>query len=201
MATDRDLGRGLSESVRDSQAIFRAVMDAMARPGTRRPLPTPVDPPAGLTQSLAAIALALADFETPIWLDIDLAEQADVVRYLRFFSGAPLTADPSAAAIALVSNPTTMPTLESFAQGTLEYPDRSTTVVVMVEAMTGGDALVLRGPGIKTETSFAPRPQPPQLVEQLALNRTQFPRGVDLIFVSPSEVAALPRSLHVSTGA
>lgn len=194
----QNIGRGFENSVDASQEVFRAVMDAMARPGTHHRLPTSLLPPPGLPKSLAALALALADFETPIWLDNSLAEQFAIVRYLKLFTGAPLVSDPGGAAFALVSDVAAMPRTAEFAQGTLAYPDRSTTIFVHVEALDGGSPMKLRGPGIKGTISFAPRPQPPGLVAQLATNRAQFPCGVDLIFASPDGIAALPRSLHVS---
>ncbi len=193
-----DIGRGFENSVDASQEVFRAVMDAMARPGTRHHLPDRLLPPPGLPKPLATLALALADFETPLWLDDSFAGQLAIVRYLKFFTGAPLVSDPATAAFALVSDVVAMPALDAFSQGTLAYPDRSTTIIIQVEALDGGMPMNLRGPGIKGTTSFAPHPQPTGLVAQLATNRAQFPCGVDLIFASPDGIAAIPRSLHVS---
>ena len=107
---------------------------------------------------MAAIALTLADYETPIWLDDRLAGNDAVRDYLGFQTGASITDDPANASLALVSDAADLPRLDVFAQGTLEYPDRSTTIVAAVESFVGGPELVLHGPGIDGSVSISPRP-------------------------------------------
>ncbi len=51
------LAPGFADPVHDAQATFRAVMDALARPGLPRPLTPGLTPPAPLTPELAAVAL------------------------------------------------------------------------------------------------------------------------------------------------
>ena len=65
---------GLADPAVDSQRVFRAVMWAMAKPGRMIEIGTRLAPPPPLTPATAAIVLALADFETPIWLDPMLAD-------------------------------------------------------------------------------------------------------------------------------
>ena len=52
-----------------SQAAFRALMDAVARPGTVKPLPPAAAAPSPLSATAAAVALTMLDYETPVWLD------------------------------------------------------------------------------------------------------------------------------------
>ena len=61
--------RGFADAVREAQAVFRTVMMALARPGTIGRIEARLTPPAPLTPELAAVALTLADHETPVWLD------------------------------------------------------------------------------------------------------------------------------------
>ena len=56
-----------------SQATFRALMDAVARPGTVKPLPPAAAAPPPLSATAAAVALTMLDYETPVWLDAPLA--------------------------------------------------------------------------------------------------------------------------------
>lgn len=195
--TAAPLNAGLADAVHDSQATFRAVMMALARPASIHPLAAELSPPAPLTPGLAAVALALADHEVNLWLDPALATSRAVTEFLRFHTGAPQVTDAASAVFALVSNPRTMPNLTEFALGTDEYPDRSTTLVIAVEKLEAGDGLILDGPGIKGTARVSLAPLPTGFVRQFADNGAIFPRGVDCVFVSPAGVAALPRSTRV----
>jgi alpha-D-ribose 1-methylphosphonate 5-triphosphate synthase subunit PhnH len=168
-------------------------MDAMARPGTLQPLPAELSPPAPLSPTAAAVALALLDYETPFWLD---AAGADVAHWLRFHTGAPIASTPAEAAFAFLADPARAE-LARFAAGTPEYPDRSTTLVLQVARFADGPPLRLSGPGIQGERVLAAAPLPADIVAQLAANRALFPRGVDLVLVSSTHVAALPRAIRV----
>ncbi|MCJ2050625.1 phosphonate C-P lyase system protein PhnH [Methylobacterium sp. J-070] len=194
------LAPGFADPVHDAQGTFRAVMDALARPGQPRPLAPGLTPPAPLTPELAAVALALTDADTPVWLDAALAAAPDVAAYLRFHTGAPLTDDPAQAAFALIRDPGRCPPLGRFAPGTPAYPDTSTTLVLACEAITEGEGLHLAGPGIAGTVRLAAAPLPEGFVTQLAANRADFPLGVDLILTAPGRVAGLPRSTAVSEG-
>jgi alpha-D-ribose 1-methylphosphonate 5-triphosphate synthase subunit PhnH len=186
------------EPVLASQAVFRAVMDAFARPGTVKPLPPAVGAPLPLSATAAAVALAMLDYETPVWLDAVLSEQAEVADWIRMATGARVTSDSREAAFALIASPTLAPAFDVFAAGTAEYPDRSTTLVLQVERFGAGERLSLSGPGVKHTQSFASEPLPPGFPARLAANRALFPRGIDVILVSPTAVAALPRSVSVA---
>jgi alpha-D-ribose 1-methylphosphonate 5-triphosphate synthase subunit PhnH len=187
---------GFAEPVLAAQATFRTVMDAMARPGSVRRL-TGIAAPAPLSPSAAAIALTLLDYETPFWLDAPLAAAPEVARFISFHTGARLTADPADATFAFVAAPATAPSFATFAQGSAEYPDRSTTLVLQVTHLAEGDGMVLRGPGIADVRRLAASPLPADFLVQLAENRARSPRGVDILLAADEVVAGLPRSLHV----
>ncbi|MEG9528645.1 MAG: phosphonate C-P lyase system protein PhnH [Hyphomicrobiales bacterium] len=192
------LAPGFADPVHDAQAAFRAVMDALSRPGRIRPLDAGLTPPAPLTPELAAVALALTDADTPVWLDAALADAPEVAAYLRFHTGAPLTDDPARAAFALVREPARCPALGRFAPGTPAYPDTSTTLILALDAITSGAGLRLTGPGIAGSARMALTPLPAGFVGQLAENRADFPLGVDLILTAPGQIAGLPRSTVVT---
>jgi alpha-D-ribose 1-methylphosphonate 5-triphosphate synthase subunit PhnH len=178
-----------------SQAAFRAVMEAFARPGDIRTLDE-VAAPAPLAPATAALVQALADYETPVWLDTMFAAAPAIAEWVRFQTGAPIVKDARDAAFALIADPLALPDIDSFALGTEDYPDRSTTLIVQV-ALFKGPAFTLKGPGINGRRSLAATPLPVDFAERLRANRELFPRGVDLVLVAGAQVAALPRTVRV----
>jgi len=183
-----------------SQAAFRALMDALARPGTVKPLPPAAAAPSPLSATAAAVALTMLDYETPVWLDAPLAQRPQVADWVRLHTGARVTSDPREAAFAFIADPVHAPAFDGFSLGTPEYPDRSATLVLQVEDFGSGQRLLLAGPGIADVRSFSARPLPPDFQNRIAANRALFPRGVDMILVSPDAVAALPRSVASTRG-
>lgn len=202
VAPDAGLRPGFADPVLDATRVFRAVMDATARPGTvRRFAVEGLDPPAPLTAELAAVALTLADHEAPLWLDAALARVPAVAAFLRFHTGARVVAEPRAAAFALVADPLAMPPHDAFHLGTEDDPDLSATVVVAVDEIAEGDGIALEGPGIASRAAFAARPLPPGFAGRLAANRALYPRGADHLLVAPGgRVLGLPRSASVVGG-
>ena len=188
------------EPVLASQATFRAMMDAFARPGTVQRLPRGAAAPSPMSAGAAAVALAMLDYETPVWLDAALAQGAQVADWIRLHSGARVTSEPAEAAFAFIADPAHAPAFEVFSPGTLEYPDRSATLVLQVEDFGSGDGLLLSGPGIADVRNFSAQPLPGDFQARIAANRALFPRGVDVVLVSPEAVAALPRSVTAQRG-
>jgi alpha-D-ribose 1-methylphosphonate 5-triphosphate synthase subunit PhnH len=189
---------GFSDPVLASQAVFRTVMEAMARPGQIAKIDLVIAPPAPLGIAAAALALTLLDFETPVWLDPTLAAAPDVGDWLKFHTGAPRAADPAAAAFALIAEPAVISGFDAFSLGSVEYPDGSTTLILEVETLTEGQAFLLSGPGIKGSRSLAAAPLPADFAARMAENRARFPRGVDLVLTCGRRLAALPRSIHLA---
>lgn len=181
-----------------SQATFRAVMDAFARPGEIRTL-RGVAAPAPLAPVAAALVRSLADYETPIWLDRPLTNVPAIAEWIRFHTGARIVQEPRDAVFAIVGNPHDMPDFEQFAQGSEEYPDRSTTLIVQIERFDGR-AFAMEGPGINGVRSLAAEALPDDFADRLRANRELFPRGIDIVLVADDHVAALPRAIRVLSG-
>jgi alpha-D-ribose 1-methylphosphonate 5-triphosphate synthase subunit PhnH len=194
-----DLGAiapGFADPTRDSQAVFRRVMDAVARPGTIQDLSFAPEPPAGLGRAAAAMALTLFDFETPVWLDPML--RGHCVDWLRFHCACPLTEQPGEAAFAIIVDAADCPPLSAFHPGDAKYPDRSTTLLIQTPALVGGRGVILEGPGIKDRSALAPAGLTGGFWEQVQANHARFQFGVDLIFAAGDLIAALPRSTRVT---
>ena len=190
-----------TDPVMAAQATFRAVLDATARPGTIARMTQLLTAPAPLSAGAAAIALTLCDNDTPVWLDAPLRAAPAVGEWLRFHTGARITEDPATAAFAFVSDAPVLLPLDVFHLGTLEYPDRATTIIVQVASFTEGTRFVLTGPGIRQQRAVRIASPPGDLAERLSANRRLFPRGVDLLLVAGFDIMALPRTTQVQAQA
>lgn len=196
---DTILEGGFAAPVLQSQTVFRAIMDALANPGTGQNLVAPQTSSVHFTAELVSTLLTLTDHETPIWLDQRL-QKPSVREFVGFHTGAPIVQEPGWATFAFATSAAELPRLDQFNLGTQEYPDRSTTIVLAVEALTGGKQMVIRGPGIKDHAHISPIGLPVDFVVQWAANRELFPRGIDLLLVAGGQVMGLPRSTRIAEG-
>ena len=191
-----DFGAGFADPVRDAQGVFRAVLDALSHPGVAQNLTGMSDSVGVFKGELASTLLTLGDHDTAIWLSPELNTDA-VKGFVGFHSGAPVVSDVAKAVLAFVALGDALPALATCNLGTQEYPDRSTTLVVELPALSGGPALVLRGPGIRDTQEISPVGLPKDFVSQWGENREIFPRGVDLLLVADGQVVGLPRTTRI----
>jgi alpha-D-ribose 1-methylphosphonate 5-triphosphate synthase subunit PhnH len=182
---------GFADPVLDAQACFRAVLDALARPGRIQRLAGPAEPPAPLGRAAAAVLLTLADADTPIWTDAGPAAEA----WARFHAGCPVVAAPGAAAFVFATG--TPPALAALEAGTDEEPQRAATLVIEVSALTEAPGWRLSGPGIEHVHPLRVAGLPEDFVVQWAANHARFPCGIDLLLCCGDRLAALPRSTRL----
>lgn len=192
------LGSGFREPVQDSQRAFKAAMTALSRPGLVVALSDRPDAPQSLPPAMAALALALADPDAPVWLDAALATDPAVAAFLRFHAGCPVVPDAEKAAFALIGDGAAAPDFASFAQGSLDYPDRSATLILAVSGFGDGRAYVARGPGVDGSATIHIAGGPADLAARMAANRSGFPRGVDVLLVAGDRILGLPRSVALA---
>lgn len=191
------LAAGFADPVLDAQAVFRATMTALSRPGIPLPIGATVTAPAPLTPGLAALTLMLADPDTSLWLEPRIVSAPEVREWLAFQTGAPIVDAPSQADFALVLDLEAALPLSRFAFGTDGYPDRSTTILAAVPAMTCGPRMTLRGPGIDGTAPFEPTGLPDAFVAEWTENNAHFPRGIDLLLVAENAIVGLPRTTRI----
>src|SRR4051794_27549305 len=196
MTTIAELPPGFADKVLSAQSTFRSVMDAMARPGSVQRIVPTSGAPRVMMRGTAAIALTLFDHDTPLWLDARMHETSDVVKWLKFHTGAPVVQDSSIASFALISDGA-LPPFERFALGTSEYPDRSTTLILQVESLDGGLSFELRGPGIDGVATLQASIKPFDVFERLRINEALFPRGIDVVLVADDAMVAIPRTTRI----
>jgi alpha-D-ribose 1-methylphosphonate 5-triphosphate synthase subunit PhnH len=197
MVTITELPAGFADKVLAAQSTFRSVMDAMARPGSVQRIRATAGTPAPMMRGTAAIALTLFDHDTPVWLDGAMAATSDVAKWLKFHTSAPVIADPSVCSFAVIGEAQTLPPLDRLALGSNEYPDRSTTLILQVDSLAAGPAYELSGPGIDGTAVLQAR-IPASLIEQLAVNATLFPRGIDVVLVHDDAIVAIPRTTRLA---
>ena len=122
---------------------FRAILTALSRPGHIVQL-AGATPPAPLSPAAGAAALVLLDATTPLYLPPGHDTPA-LRAWLAFHTGAPL-AGPEAAMFA-IGTWAALQSLDRFATGTPDYPDRAATLIVETDRLEPVGA-ILRGPGI-----------------------------------------------------
>lgn len=198
MTTIAELPAGFADKVLSAQSTFRSVMDAMARPGSIQRIAVATGAPSPLMRGAAAIALTLFDHDTPVWLDAAMSETADVTKWLKFHTGAPVIADSAICSFALIGDPRALPALDRFAFGSNEYPDRSTTLILQVGSLTEGSRFELRGPGIDGSAVLRATIEPADLFERLDINAALFPRGIDVVLAADDAIVAIPRTTRLA---
>ena len=135
------LGAGFSNQALGSQAVFRAVLQALAHPGRSVAVVHDAQTPAVGQRASAAVLLALLDSDCRLWLSPRLAA-SDAGPWLRFHTGCTLVSEPGLAGFAWVAQGDALPALRSLAQGSDSDPDRSATCVVDV-ALAGAGAVAV----------------------------------------------------------
>jgi alpha-D-ribose 1-methylphosphonate 5-triphosphate synthase subunit PhnH len=181
----------------DAARAFRAILKALSEPGRLVPLEAQLSPPEPLHRGAAAVILTLIDNETPVYLDAPLAVPA-VIEWLRFQTGAPLAGDPGDAAFLVLAEPARFDAFERLAIGSADYPDRSATLLLMVDRIVPATAPCLSGPGMNGTAGIGTEPDLPRLWPALQRNHALYPLGFDCLLVAPGTVAGLPRSTCVA---
>jgi alpha-D-ribose 1-methylphosphonate 5-triphosphate synthase subunit PhnH len=188
-----------ADPVEQAQATFRAVLDAMARPGALLRAGQGLTPPAPLDPATAAVLLTLVDYDTALWLDPAAGPAAGPIMetardWIAFHCGAGFAETPEHAAFALAL---ALPDLARLSPGTHEQPEIAATLILQVGSLTEGTRYRLRGPGLRTSSELLVQGLPADFVAIWQRNRTGFPLGVDLVLCAGTTLAALPRSVMV----
>ncbi len=191
------LAPGFEDAVHGSQRVFSALMQAMARPGRLAELTDLPDAPAPLLATTGAVLLAIADYDSTLWLDDALRPHTAAFEWLAFHTGAPRSDVRAEATFAVLTGAATIHDLDGFALGIPDYPDRSTTILLQVDTLGIGGPMKLTGPGIDKEHRLRCEPLPEDLIDWWQANRAIFPLGVDLVLCSPSAIACLPRTVKI----
>lgn len=168
------------------QTYFRILLEAMSRPGSTQALSiTPKASPTALAvlATLLDGAVSLAD---PHGL---LGEQDWAMLQTQH--------KPAVEAEYLICKGAIAPDFTPLL-GTLQSPEQSATIVLMVESLSQGDSrLKLSGAGINGTRECSLQGLHPEWLSSREEWVCSFPLGVDLILVDEKEVMAIPRTSKV----
>jgi alpha-D-ribose 1-methylphosphonate 5-triphosphate synthase subunit PhnH len=180
---------GFADPVTGAQACFRAVLDAMARPGQIGTLRTELTPPAPLAPATAAVLLTLLDYDTPVWLD---SASATASAWIGFHCGAPIVPTIAACSFAVALS---LPKLATLPAGSHEAPETAATLILQVKAFGSGRTYRLAGPGLRAPALLSVEGLPADFASAWQENHARFPCGVDIVLCAGTSLAALPRSV------
>lgn len=196
-----ELGRGFAQPVHDAQQVFRAVLEAMSRPGRVQELPAtllqPLEPP-GLGRAATSALLTLLDAETRVWLHPSLRSEA-ALAYLQFHTGVQHVDDAQRATFAVIEADHATPTLwHELERGSDAVPQDGATLIVEVPSLDQGLPLALRGPGVETVQALRVGGLHAGFWQARRDLEADFPLGIELILTCGDRLAALPRSTRVT---
>jgi alpha-D-ribose 1-methylphosphonate 5-triphosphate synthase subunit PhnH len=182
---------GFADPVGEAQATFRAVLDAMARPGRLHRAGERLIAPPPLDQATAAVLLTLVDNETPLWLDAGAAAARD---WLAFHCGAAIVTVIEQAAFAVALS---LPDLATVPAGTHEAPELAATLILQIAALGAGARYRLSGPGLREPALLSVAGLPADFAVIWQRNHALYPCGVDIVLCAGATLTALPRSVSI----
>ncbi|MVA12303.1 phosphonate C-P lyase system protein PhnH [Agrobacterium vitis] len=176
--------RGPQKAYEDRKA-YRNLLQAFAYPGKMMSV-------RGGHLAHAAILMTLADTTTPVWIDEGFAEiKANATK-------AQLPSASRVNCVFALCSGERFNGFDGFPVGTLVDPHLSTTMLIEVVSLTGGEPWRLAGPGVGPNgASLAPIGLPKMFPAAWAQNNALYPLGIDVIFTAGELCACLPRSIRL----
>jgi alpha-D-ribose 1-methylphosphonate 5-triphosphate synthase subunit PhnH len=210
------------DEVRESQQVFRRLLDATAWPGKITRLPaTRVSPPAPWPAAMAQIAKTLLDSQ--VTFTVHGVDRENLAGYLVTNTGA-RPAPLETASYVIAGRPVAGLDVSSLYPGTLLEPDRGATLLLACDYLandehrpsTSGDqngwlhtenlssngdvvVLSLQGRGIAERRELVIDRDTAFVLERLSERGVEYPLGVDLILADRAgRVVSLPRTTRWS---
>jgi alpha-D-ribose 1-methylphosphonate 5-triphosphate synthase subunit PhnH len=179
-----------------SQEVFRVSLDALSHPGRTFDVPINAELPNVGYGASAVVLLGILDSDTRVWLSPHLARGA-VAFWLKFHTGCKLVKDPEEADFLWVSYRLgdSLPSLDCLRLGSDQYPDQSATCILEINSFElNTQGLMLSGPGIDGNQQVRMDGLPHDFDVQWESNHSIFPRGVDMLLTTQTQVMGLPRT-------
>lgn len=194
----------LDDAVHHGQHLFRQLLSAMAEPGTIEEVSlSPLPEGVGLSRAAWGVLLALCDLDSRIWISNEL-DRDGMAEAIAFHTGARIVTQADQADFALLT-PQSCQDLPSFAEGSDTHPDRSTTLLVVLQTLANAKGQPsnntgcwrLSGPGIADTRMLELDASAEVLMTRLKANSGSFPRGLDTILTCSERLVAIPRSTRI----
>lgn len=204
------------DEVLDSQRVFRALLNALVRPGRVVSLPNAIPSvPPGVHPRLAQVAVTLLDQEVTFAV---AAGDETLANWVARRTGAERTGAASAEFL-LADGSRPVQELAVLPAGTLEFPERGATAVLAVACLSGvaadggklpaaggadqppraGLALEVSGPGVAVTHRLWVWGLAAENLAVFAERNEAYPLGIDLFLVDAAGwVAGLPRTVRVT---
>jgi alpha-D-ribose 1-methylphosphonate 5-triphosphate synthase subunit PhnH len=190
--------------VHDLQSVYRKLVDSTSRPGLisdlrKEAVLVEEEDIKGCSASLLLVALTLFDQEVSFKV---FSPQADSVsKTINQLTYAKPTEAKKADFLLILQDAEKGCFEEAIINakaGTLKNPHSSAFIIVEVESVTSGDALLLKGPGIHT-TELVHLDVNENWVESRQEKNKEYPLGIDLIFIDQHhQLIALPRTTQIT---
>jgi alpha-D-ribose 1-methylphosphonate 5-triphosphate synthase subunit PhnH len=176
-------------SPRASQAVFRVLLDTLARPGRVLALPQPGPGPGIVPLALAMVGSPVAVIGDPSW-------QARICQA----TGASATADADASLVAVYGTPDPA-TISRLRRGSALAPEDGAKAGLGCRRLHQGGrgevTLELSGPGVPGVVRLGVDGAGPAVFDALREANALFPAGIDVWLVDErGQVAGLPRSVR-----
>jgi alpha-D-ribose 1-methylphosphonate 5-triphosphate synthase subunit PhnH len=184
-----------------SRQVFRAVLDALARPGAPARLPVTAVPRSSDAAGLPAVLLpilALADLGTGICVLDPADTPTRWGEVLGTATSAPQVPLERARLVAAL-RPITPAEVGALHRGTPMAPEDAALVAVPVLGLAGGPRRwLLSGPGVPGRRAVAPSGVPDGFVSARADVVQRYPSGIDVLLIAPDgRLVGLPRGTTV----
>lgn len=194
------------DPVHDTQRVYRALLDAMARPGTILdigPATSKWDRSPGFNRTAAAISLTLLDGEVGHAVRMDESRPlADFIRRMTFSPAVAVHEADYVFADGASDAEAVARLAESLKRGTHEAPDLGATLLLSVKEL-GSEAAcerkwMLSGPGIADEAVICISGLAAEWLTERNKANAEYPLGIDIVlFTEEGLLAALPRTTNI----
>lgn len=185
---------GFTDPVHHAQQSFRALLTALAEPGTVQTIASDIQFH-GISRATTAAILTLCDHTTPLYISQHLASPA-LLENIAFHTSAPITQEKSQAEFALLQVQE-FEDISEYRLGSESQPQLSCTFLLQCQHTESPLTLSLSGPGIDQARNCQINGLTDAQVAMLQVNHQQFPQGYDCFFFHNNQVTALPRSTAI----